>query len=117
MKNNLPAIRKEGVFTKIKNWFKALFGIEETIEEPIQEPVNNEKEVERNKFIEEIKVDGKDTLLAFQRKIEEGQMEFSDLPEDLLDEMIELYKKQIEEKKSKIKYYEEKLTKEQIGGN
>lgn len=113
MNKNLPVIKKEKIFTKIKKWFKELFGISETYEESAQVTENQRnnkmEETKRNSFIEEIKVESKDTILALQRKIEEKEIEISDLTDKQLDEITELYKKQIEERKNKLKYYREKL--------
>lgn len=107
MNTNLPEIRKEKVFTRIKKWFKNIFGIGEIIEEHIQEVVNQEK----NDFREELKVKSKDVILALQRKINEEQMEISELTDEQLDEMIELYQSQIEEKEKRIRFYKQKLMK------
>lgn len=113
MTNNLPQIRKENIFVRLKKWFKELLGISEITEESItQEQINNyEKEIKRNNFIEEIKFEGKDLILALQRKIEEKEIELSNLTDEQLDEIIELYKKQIEERENKLRYYREKLKK------
>jgi len=112
MNSNLPVVKKESVFIKIKNWFKELFGMSEMLEEPMRGKMeNNQKEIKRNNFIEEIKINGKNSILALQRKIENKEMEISNLTDEQLDEMIELYNKQIEEKKNELKYYREKITK------
>lgn len=115
MNNNLPDIKREGIFTRIKNWFKSLFGIGEIAEEPVQEAIKEiDKEVEKIKkdtFRENLQVESKDKILSLQRKLKEKQIEISDLTDEELDEMIELYKGQIEEKKNKLKSYREKLIK------
>lgn len=113
MNTNLPEIKKEGIFTRIKNWFKSLFGIGEIVEEPVQEAIKEiDKEVEEIKkdtFKESLQIESKDRILALKRKLKEKQIEISDLTDEELDEMIELYKGQIEEKKNKLRNYRMKL--------
>ncbi len=115
MNSNLPQIRKEKIFTRIKKWLKNILGISEIIEESIHEVIDQEKnnlaEIEKNDFREEIKVESKDVILALQRKINEKQMEISDLTDDQLDEIIKLYESQIKEKENKIRFYKERLLK------
>ncbi len=116
MNDNLPEIKREGFFQKFKKWFKRLFNKEEiVIEEPINEAINelnkSMDEMKKNKFIEEIKVESKDKILALQRKLKEKQIEIADLTDEELDEMIELYKEQIQYKKDKLKKYKNKVNK------
>lgn len=103
MNNNLPQLRKEGLLEKIKNYFLKIFRKKERFEN--QNPDTVENEVSKNEFIENIKVENKDMILMLQRKIKEKQIEISDLTDEQLDEMLELYKSQIEEKKIKLKKY------------
>lgn len=110
MNSNLPDIRRESIFTKIKNWFKKIFSKEEVIIEEVIEEINQTvDEIKNISFKDSIKVKSKDRILFLQRKIKEKQIEISDLTDEELDEMIELYKKQIEEKKNALKNYKEKL--------
>lgn len=109
MNENLPQVIQEGFFTKIKNWFlkifrkqkKAEYLIEDTVEKVYSEVDKSNKE----KFIQNIKVEDKEKIIMLQRKIKEKQIEISDLTNEELDEMIELYKSQIEEKKVKLQQY------------
>ena len=105
MNNNLPEIKKESFFQKIKKWVKRIFNIEEPIQEAINEINSDMEEIKNNKFIDEIKVENKDKILLLQKKLKEKQIEIADLTDEELDEMIELYKTQIEEKKTKLKKY------------
>ena len=98
---NLPVVRKEGVFTKIKNWFKKIFlEMEETQANITQ---GDGQDIKKNEFFENIKVESKDTIIALQRKLKENQINISELTDKELDEMIELFKKQISNKKEKLK--------------
>lgn len=106
MNKNLPQLRKEGLLQKIKYWFLNIFGKKEKLENQIQDMIEEvEKEITEKNFIENIKVENKDKILMLQRKIKEKQIEISDLTDEELDEMLELYKSQIEEKKVKLKKY------------
>ena len=97
MNNNLPQIKKDGIFEKLRKWLNGLLGIEKISEEEhIQE---KDKPLNENDFRKSIQVESKDAILALQRKLKENQIEISDLTDKELDEMIELYKKQIEERK------------------
>jgi len=113
MENNLPEVRKEGIFTKIKNWFKGLFSREKVIERPVQEDIkeinDSVEEIKNDSFKESIKAESKDRILFLQRQLKEKQIEISDLTDEELDEMIELYETQIEEKEKILKQYKDKL--------
>lgn len=103
MSEILPKIRKEGIFEKIRNWFKSIFYKNSNI---INEPqINtNIKEKEGNIFIE-----NNNKIFVLQKRLKEGMIEVSDLTDEELDQLIELYEKQIAEKKEKVKYYREKI--------
>ena len=113
MNENLPQVIQEGFFTKIKNWFNKFFRKQKIIKYPIQEnfsELHNEiDEINKAEFVQNIKVENKDEILMLQRKIKEKQIEISDLTNQELDKMIELYKGQIEEKKQKLKQYRTKI--------
>lgn len=106
MDNNLPQIRKEGIFLKVKNWFKKLFGKEKLVMKEIDDSVEEIKNVD---FKDSIKVESKDRILFLQRQLKEKQIEMSDLTDKELDELIELYETQIKEKNETLKRYKEKL--------
>lgn len=109
MNENLPQVLQEGFFSKIKNWFNKFFRKQKSIENPINENLNelhNEiHKISKADFVQNIKVENKDNILLLQRKIKEKQIKISDLRDQELDEMIELYKEQIKEKKQKLKQY------------
>ena len=111
MNNNLPEIRKEGVFLKIKKWFKRLFNKEEIVEETINVIDKEIEGIKDTNFKENLQVESKNKILAIQRKLKEKQIEIADLTDKELDEMIELYKSQIEEKKSRLIQYRNKMIK------
>lgn len=114
MNSNLPQIRRDGIFTKIKNWFKNLFRkekviIEEPIHTTIQEIDKQVEEIKKNSFKENLQIESKDKILMLQRKLKEKQIEIADLTDEELDEMIELYRKQILEKKKQLEQYRNKI--------
>lgn len=113
MENNLPKVKKENIFIKIRNWFVNIFKKPEiTYHEELIEDINkNIEEMKKTTFKDNLKVESKDKILALQRKLKEKQMEISELTNKELDEMIELYKVQIEEKKQKLKQYRNKIFK------
>ena len=115
MNNNLPQIKKEGIFVKIKNWFKTLFRgkeiVEQSMRETIEEISTTVEEIKNDTFKDSIKVESKDRILFLQRQLKEKQIEMSDLTDEELDEMIELYETQIEEKENTLKKYKDKLNK------
>jgi len=111
MNNNLPEIKREGLFTKIKNWFKRVFNKEEIVEEAITEINHNVEEFKKEDFKKSIQIESKDKILALHRKLKEKQIEIADLTDEELDEMIELYKKKIKEKKDKLRQYRNQIKK------
>lgn len=112
MNRNLPMIRKENIFTKMRNWIKRVFGRNNTIiQDTIQEIDDNVEMMKRSDFVNQIKIESKDKILALQRKLKEKQIEISALTDEELDEMIELYKTQINTKKDELKQYKNKILK------
>lgn len=107
--NNLPMIKKEGIFYKIKEWFKKTFKKEEVIEDIIIETEKNVKVTEKTSFRDSIKFESNNVILALQKKLENKEIEISSLTDKELDEMIELYEKQIEEKNNILKQYKLKF--------
>ena len=65
MNNNLPAIKKDGIFAKIKNWFSKLFKKYENKEEYFPEEKSQQCE-NKTDFRENIKVEN--ILIANQNK-------------------------------------------------
>ena len=66
-------------------------------------------EINKENFMQNIKVENKDNIIILQRKIKEKQIEIADLTNQELDEIITLYKEQIEEKKVKLRQYRIKI--------
>lgn len=56
-----------------------------------------------------VDITSKEKILSIQRKLKQKQIEISELTDKELSEMIELYKIQIENKKSKLKVYRDKF--------
>ena len=120
MNSNLPQIRKENFFSKLRKWIKKLFIKEEIIiEEPVKDAINeinnSANEIKKSDFINELKVENKDKIIALQRKLKEKQIEIAELTDEELDELIAIYKQQIEYKKDKLRLYKNKIKK--LGGN
>lgn len=112
MNENLPQVIQEGFFTKIKKWFLKFFRKQKSIESQIQalDDVQNDiNEINKENFMQNIKVENKDNIIILQRKIKEKQIEIADLTNQELDEIITLYKEQIEEKKVKLRQYRIKI--------
>lgn len=114
----LPAIRKENFFEKIKNAIKRLFGKNTQLSEAI-EIQETKQECNKNKFKEEIKFEEdleKKKLLEIQKKLEQGGITVElakELTNDLTDEeknnLLELYKTQIEELEKSLENYKRKI--------
>ncbi len=102
--------KNEGLFSKIKNFFKNLFGKKSNVENTVVEDVSNEKEG-NNSFKESIKMtETEETrLLDLQTRYRRGEIGESDLTEEQIDALCQLYDKQIEEIKKSIKIKEEKI--------
>lgn len=103
MNKNLPMIRNENIFTKIKRWFRKLLGKDEVIIETVQEITENATNEEKeDRFRESLKVKSKDVILFLQKQLESNQIRISDLTDEQMDEMIELLTMQIKEQKKII---------------
>lgn len=100
--SNLPMKRNESIFYKIKEWFRKLFNKDEIIEEQTENNNEEEKTTERSTFVNSIKFESKDVILALQRKLRNQEIEIDDLTDKELYEMVQLYGEQIEEKKNKV---------------
>lgn len=105
MNENLPQVIKENFFSKIKNWFLKIFKKQKSINYPTQKILDNTDENSKENFIQSIKIESKDKSLMLQKKLKEKQIKISDLTDQELEEMIGLYKNQIEDKKIKLNQY------------
>lgn len=105
MNNNLPTIKKEGIFYKIKQYLKKIFvkdkmideQKDKTIDETIEETDKKEELTQRSVFIDSLKVVNKDEILMLQRKLKNKELEIEDLTNNQVYDMLDLYMKQIEE--------------------
>lgn len=110
MRENLPQVIRENIFTKIKKRFLKIFKKRESIDYSTQKTLDNTEKSNKENFIESIKIENKEKFLMLQKKLKEKQLKISDLTDEELDEMIEIYKVQIEEKKQKLLEYRRKWT-------
>lgn len=62
---------------------------------------NNYKNV-RQEFMESIKTEVNDELLNLQKKLKNKEIQISELTEEQKDKLIEIYNRQIQEKKQKL---------------
>lgn len=93
---------KEGFFTKIKKFFKNLFGKKENLQEETYEELNN---FEKNSFRENLEVkqdEEKLKILKLQKEYKEGNISEEDMSDDEYQKLIDLYVKQNAELKEKI---------------
>lgn len=120
MNENLPQVIQDDFFTKIKKWFLKFFRRQKSAEYQIQaleDVQNNINEINKEIFLQNIKVENKDNIIMLQRKIKEKQIEIADLTNHELDEMIALYKEQIEAKKEKLRQYRIKIKNIEVNEN
>ena len=93
---------KENIFTKFINFIKRIFGNKE----PKQIPENIEvlkKQKSKQSFSEELKVNQEDpTLLKLQSQYEKGEISLSEMSDEQIHNLNELYKKQVSELKNKL---------------
>lgn len=112
MNRNVPMIKKERIFSKIKNWFKGLFSKEEIMIEPVQEYTKSDiEEIKEASFKEGLKIKSKDVILFLQKQFESNEIKLTDLTDEQLEEMLKLYEFQIKEKKELLKNYDQKIKK------
>ena len=109
---NLIEKNKKNIFSKIKNFFRKLFNKKsnDIQEEKVREEVVDSKE-STNEFKEYIKkTENEDTkLLELQEKYHNREIDEKDLTEEQIDDLCQLYDKQIAEIKNRIAMKEQKL--------
>lgn len=71
---------------------------------------NNYKNV-RQEFMESIKTEVNDELLNLQNKLKNKEIQISELTEEQKDKLIEIYNKQIQEKKQKLEKIKQSILK------
>lgn len=107
---NLIEKNKKSIFSKIKNFFRKIFSKKEKTFQ--NELIQNESEKEKNEdFKEYIKIteDEETKLLELQRKYHNKEIGESDLTDEQIDALCELYDKQIEELEKTIAIKEQQL--------
>lgn len=116
MSNNSLIPIKESIFSKIKNFFKNLFG-QETIEnyelENTENIIEDKQEIKNSIFAENIKVEETEEqkLLKLQRLIREKRISENDLSAEEKAKLRKLYNSQIEELRNSILQKRNKIMK------
>lgn len=108
---NLIEKEEKGIFRKIKNFFKNLFGKKNKNEEVVVEEDDTTVKEDNNDFKEYIKMteDEETKLLELQRKYRRGEIAESDLTDEQIDALSDLYDKQIAELRKSIEAKEQKI--------
>lgn len=108
---SMQAINEKSFLYKIKAFFKKLFFKTEDIKEPVEQiqSVIKEDNSVKNEFMQDIKIETNDKLIAIQKKLESGEMEISELDDEQKDKLIELYDRQIAMKKEKLANIKKKI--------
>lgn len=116
MSNNSLIPVKESIFSKIKNFFKNLFG-QQTIEnyetENTENIVENQQEIKNLIFAENIKVEETESqkLLRLQRLIREKRISEADLSVEEKSKLRKLYNSQIDDLRRSILQKRNKIVK------
>lgn len=116
----LVNINEQGLFYKIKKFFKNIFGVKEEQNYSTNYVVEEERQpIETKKsFSETIKIveDEETKLLQLQKKYRSGEIKESELSEEQIKSLCNLYDRQIEnleksnqKRKEKILLYRRKL--------
>ena len=108
---NLIEKKENGIFGKIKKFFRELFGKKQSnIQQEVINEVLDEKENNSN-FKEYIKMteDEESKLLELQRKYHNREIDETVLTNEQIDALCELYDKQIAELEKTIEIKEQKL--------
>lgn len=92
---------KNNIFYKIKNFFKKLFSRNINTDESSDNLEINHINNDKKTFTKRLKLDT--YLIELQKKLKQGKIGIKDLSDKEKDNMIELYQKQISEKKIKLK--------------
>ena len=113
----LPAEKKESIFDKIKTFFKNLFKTQNQVPKTFKEEQVNSQEINNHtieidaenyepnyktiddvegSFAESLKVEDKSYILFLQQKLKNNEIRIEDLSDQELDDMIALYKSQLQ---------------------
>lgn len=105
---SLQVVNKKNIFSKIGDFLRKLW-IRKENTEPIEkiERLENKKDTSKKTFMDSLKLDV--YFLELQRKLKLGEITLKDLNEEEKDHMIELYQKQIKEKKSKLYHISQRI--------
>ena len=111
---SLVKVNENGIFYKIKQFFKNLFHKKEVVNTYIAtENITSVRKDEdrRNKFIDKIKkVDDEETLLLkLQRKYRSGKIKEEEMTEKQIKSLCDLYDKQIAKLKKSNKIRKQKI--------
>lgn len=106
--------KKESVFSKVKNFFKGLFN--KKAKESIDKEINSEKE--NSNFKENIKIVQEEEseekkILELQKRYRRGEIAQSDLTEEQIEALGNLYDKQIAALKKVIEEKEKQIAESQ----
>lgn len=110
---NLIERNEENIFIKIKNFFKGLFGKKG---EEVNNTVNEEIEMEMEKSevfrsnIRNIEID-ENNIFELQRRYRKGEIADSELTQEQINELCQLYDSQIADLKRNISAKEQQLAK------
>ena len=110
---NLIERNEENMFIKIKNFFKGLFGKKG---EEVNNTVNEEIEMEMEKSevfrsnIRNIEID-ENNIFELQRRYRKGEIADSELTQEQINELCQLYDSQIADLKRNISAKEQQLAK------
>lgn len=106
---SLQVIKYENnMFYKIKEFFKNLFNknVNSNIEqsnEKFDSNINEDKKI----FIKNLKFNV--YLIELQKKLKLGQIKIKDLSDEEKNDIIEIYQKQIDDKKNKLNYINQEI--------
>lgn len=107
---NLIEKKESSFFGKIKSFFRNLFGKKNNENNTVAETENNNVKV-NNDFREHIKIieDDDTKLLELQRKYRNGEIGEDDLTDEQIDDLCDLYDKQIAELEKAIEIKEQEI--------
>lgn len=106
MNNNSLIEYKENFITKLKKFFFGLFKRKKAIQEQSQEQLASKVQNTKSDFLDNITIkkdEQEENALKLQKSFKNGEIFEDDMPKENKYKLIELYKKQNEEMKEKIK--------------
>lgn len=107
---NLPQIKKDNIFTKIKSViFKFINKKQNSSTNNVISFDESKEHIEKSDFKSSIKNQTKNNIINVQNKLKLNEITISDLSDEELDEMISLYKEQIEQKEKLLRMYKNKI--------